>query len=143
MERDSLHDECGVFGIYGHGNVAEIDLLRPLRPPAPRPGRGRDRRAQRREDAGPPGLGLVSDVFPETIRAQIDGYMGIGHNRYATTGKATKLRNVQPILVDYKGGKLAIAHNGNLTNVGRAAQQDGAGRLASSRPRPTRRSSCT
>jgi len=63
------------------------------------------------------GLGLVSETFREEARRAIDGYLGIGHVRYATTGKATKLRNVQPILVDWKGGKLAIAHNGNLTNV--------------------------
>jgi len=63
------------------------------------------------------GLGLVSDIFSEEARGLLQGTRGIGHNRYATTGHATKLRNVQPFLVDYKGGKLAVAHNGNLTNV--------------------------
>ncbi|MBD3336168.1 MAG: amidophosphoribosyltransferase [Candidatus Eisenbacteria bacterium] len=64
------------------------------------------------------GLGLVSDTLTPRARAKIPGYMGIGHVRYATTGKATKLRNVQPILVDYRGGKLAVAHNGNFVNAG-------------------------
>ncbi|MBU1702437.1 MAG: amidophosphoribosyltransferase [Candidatus Eisenbacteria bacterium] len=63
------------------------------------------------------GLGLVPDSMTHAARARIPGYMGIGHVRYATTGKATKLRNVQPLLVDYKGGKLAVAHNGNFVNA--------------------------
>ncbi len=63
------------------------------------------------------GLGLVSEVFSAKAREYLAGFMAIGHNRYATAGRATKLRNVQPILVDYKGGKLAIAHNGTLVNA--------------------------
>lgn len=63
------------------------------------------------------GLGLVSDVFSARSREYLAGHMAIGHNRYATTGRATKLRNVQPLLVDYRSGKLAIAHNGTLVNA--------------------------
>ncbi len=128
MERDSLHEECGVFGIYGRGNVADMIYygLYALQHRGQEGAgivvhNGEKTRIHR-------GLGLVSDVFPESIRNQMDGFMGIGHNRYATTGKATKLRNVQPILVDYKGGKLAIAHNGNLTNgvaLRRKMERDG------------------
>jgi amidophosphoribosyltransferase len=117
MEDDRLHEECGVFGIYGHGNVTDMIYygLYALQHRGQEGAgivvhNGEKTRIHR-------GLGLVSDIFSESIRNQMDGYMGIGHNRYATTGKATKLRNVQPILVDYKGGRLAIAHNGNLTNV--------------------------
>jgi amidophosphoribosyltransferase len=117
MERDSLHEECGIFGIYGRGNVADMIYygLYALQHRGQEGAgivvhNGEKTRIHR-------GLGLVSDIFPDAVRSQMDGFMGIGHNRYATTGKATKLRNVQPILVDYKGGKLAIAHNGNLTNV--------------------------
>jgi amidophosphoribosyltransferase len=117
MELKDLHEECGIFGIFGHGNVADLIYygLYALQHRGQEGAgmvvhNGEKTRVHR-------GLGLVSDVFPDSARAQMDGYMGIGHNRYATTGKATKLRNVQPILVDYKGGKLAIAHNGNLTNT--------------------------
>ncbi len=117
MEHAGFHEECGVFGVYGHGNVVDMIYygLYALQHRGQEGAgivvhNGQKTRVHR-------GLGLVSDVFPESIRNQMDGFMGIGHNRYATTGKATKLRNVQPILVDYKGGKLAIAHNGNLTNV--------------------------
>ncbi|MBD3236089.1 MAG: amidophosphoribosyltransferase [Candidatus Eisenbacteria bacterium] len=63
------------------------------------------------------GMGLVSEIFTPKARDYLAGHMAIGHNRYATTGRATKLRNVQPLLVDYQGGKLAIAHNGTLVNA--------------------------
>jgi amidophosphoribosyltransferase len=128
MEPHGFHEECGLFGIYGHGNVVE-SIYYGLYALQHRGQEGAgivvhngDKTRVHR------GLGLVSDIFSESIRGQMDGFMGIGHNRYATTGKATKLRNVQPILVDYKGGKLAIAHNGNLTNtveLRRKMEQDG------------------
>lgn len=128
MEKRGFHEECGVFGIFGSGNVCDSIYygLYALQHRGQEGAgivvhNGEKTRVHR-------GLGLVSDVFSESIRNQMDGYMGIGHNRYATTGKATKLRNVQPILVDYKGGKLAIAHNGNLTNtveLRRSMEQEG------------------
>ncbi len=117
MEPLGFHEECGLFGIYGGGNVADL-IYHGLYALQHRGQEGagivvhNGEKTRVHRD-----LGLVSDIFPESIRSVLDGYMGIGHNRYATTGKATKLRNVQPILVDYKGGKLAIAHNGNLTNA--------------------------
>ncbi len=114
---DGLHDECGLFGIYGRGDVTDLIYygLYALQHRGQEGAglvvhNGRKTRVIR-------GLGLVNETLTEQARRSLDGYMGIGHNRYATTGKATKLRNVQPILVDYKGGKLAIAHNGNLTNI--------------------------
>lgn len=63
------------------------------------------------------GMGLVSEVFSARVKEYLAGHMAIGHNRYATTGRSTKLRNVQPLLVDYKGGKLAVAHNGTMVNA--------------------------
>lgn len=117
METSGFHEECGLFGIYGQGDIAEMIYFglyalqhRGQEGAGMVVHNGRRTRVHR-------GLGLVSDIFPESVRAHLDGHVGIGHNRYATTGKATKLRNVQPILVDYKAGKLAIAHNGNLVNV--------------------------
>ena len=117
MEPGSFHDECGLVGIYGHDNVADLIYygLYALQH------RGQEGAGIVVHDGTRTrihrGLGLVSDLFTDADRAQLVGHMGIGHNRYATTGKAMKARNVQPILVDYKGGKLAIAHNGNLTNA--------------------------
>ncbi len=61
------------------------------------------------------GMGLVSDVFQKPDLDQLKGNMAIGHTRYSTAGSTT-LTNAQPITVKFKGGNLAIAHNGNLCN---------------------------
>ncbi len=62
--------------------------------------------------------GLVSDAFKDEklLRETLRGDAAIGHNRYSTTGAAESGKNVQPIVVNYRKGNLAIAHNGNLTN---------------------------
>lgn len=114
---DGFHHECGLLGIYGIGNVVELIYLG-LYALQHRGQEGAGMVLHNGEKTRPlKGLGLVSETFPQEARSRIDGFMGIGHIRYATTGKAAKLRNIQPILVDYWGGKLSIAHNGNLTNV--------------------------
>ncbi len=61
------------------------------------------------------GMGLVPEVFDKARLAQLKGNIGIGHVRYSTTGGST-FENSQPMLVNYKNGTLAIAHNGNLVN---------------------------
>ncbi len=61
------------------------------------------------------GMGLVSEVFGDSQISLLRGHVGIGHVRYPTTG-AHCIENSQPILVKYKGGAIAIAHNGNLVN---------------------------
>ncbi|MDX1976685.1 MAG: amidophosphoribosyltransferase [Pseudanabaenaceae cyanobacterium bins.68] len=61
-------------------------------------------------------MGLVSQVFNEQILAGLPGYLGVGHNRYSTTG-SNRVENAQPIVVDTRLGKLALAHNGNLVNT--------------------------
>ena len=62
-------------------------------------------------------LGLVSKVFPKHRLDELpEGKMGIGHNRYSTTGEAKK-ENAQPMVVRHKKGNLAVVHNGNLTNA--------------------------
>jgi len=62
------------------------------------------------------GLGLVSDVFDPARIAKLPGRTAIGHNRYSTTGSLT-IENTQPLMVVYRGGPLALAHNGNLVNA--------------------------
>ena len=62
------------------------------------------------------GMGLVGDNFPEAVLADLPGDVAVGHTRYATMG-TTVLANAQPILANYHGGPLALAHNGNLTNA--------------------------
>ena len=64
------------------------------------------------------GIGLVSDVFGDEkiLKDHLTGSAAIGHNRYSTTGSADNKSNIQPFTVNYKGGNLALGHNGNLTN---------------------------
>jgi amidophosphoribosyltransferase len=62
------------------------------------------------------GIGLVSDVYRDAQLEHIPGQLAIGHNRYSTAGGLT-LENTQPLRVVYRGGSLALAHNGNLTNA--------------------------
>jgi len=69
------------------------------------------------------GMGLVADVFSDrTILAKLTGHSALGHNRYSTTG-GSHIANVQPLLFNYRGGKLAISHNGNLVNLSDTRQQ--------------------
>ena len=62
------------------------------------------------------GMGLVSDVFGESVLGGLPGDVAIGHTRYSTAGSSV-LANAQPILAGYHEGPLALAHNGNLTNA--------------------------
>jgi amidophosphoribosyltransferase len=62
------------------------------------------------------GMGLVGDVFSERDLRTLPGDVAVGHTRYSTTGSSV-LANAQPCLANYRGGPLALAHNGNLTNA--------------------------
>ena len=62
------------------------------------------------------GMGLVADVFAEGVLESFEGTTAIGHTRYSTAGSSV-LANTQPVLVRYRSGTLALAHNGNLTNA--------------------------
>ena len=62
------------------------------------------------------GMGLVSETFDEDLLEKLVGDVAVGHTRYSTTG-STVLANAQPYLVNYRGGPLSVAHNGNLTNA--------------------------
>lgn len=65
------------------------------------------------------GEGLVSEVFADSkiFKNELVGSSAIGHNRYSTTGSSNSLKNIQPFVVNYRLGNLAVAHNGNLTNA--------------------------
>lgn len=68
-------------------------------------------------------LGLVSKVFPKHKLDELpDGKMGIGHDRYSTTGESRK-ENAQPMVVRHKKGNLAVVHNGNLVNAGELREE--------------------
>ncbi len=107
---------CGVFGIYGHSEAANITYL------------GLHALQHRgQESAGivttegkalssHRGEGLVHEVFTTAAISKLPGHAAIGHTRYSTAGGGG-LRNVQPFAFEYALGSLAIAHNGNLTNA--------------------------
>ncbi len=113
---DTLHEECGLFGIYNSDHAAENTFLGLY---------ALQHRGQ--ESAGiittdgertfeHKGMELVAQVFDEESLKKLEGRMAIGHNRYSTTG-SPRVANIQPLLVDCKVGKLAMAHNGNLVNA--------------------------
>ena len=117
FDDDRLHEECGIFGIFGQADaVAHTALgLHALQ-----------HRGQ--ESAGivtfdgelfhhHRAMGLVGDIFgSKDVVERLPGSMAIGHNRYSTTG-STVLRNVQPLFAEFEFGGLAVGHNGNLTNA--------------------------
>jgi amidophosphoribosyltransferase len=107
---------CGVFGIYGHPNAAELTYygLYALQH------RGQESAgivtSDGRQFHTHKGMGLVSQIFRGSILQDLAGQLAIGHTRYSTTG-SSHLRNAQPLTVDCARGQIAIAHNGNLTNA--------------------------
>lgn len=113
---DELHEECGVIGIYnGDTVVRNITMgLYALQH------RGQESAGFAVTDGDKvrvrKSMGLVSTLLREHNIDEFDGFAGIGHVRYSTTGAST-LANAQPILVSCKWGQLAVAHNGNITNA--------------------------
>ncbi len=113
---DSWHEECGVFGIHGHPEAANMAYLGLY---------ALQHRGQ--ESAGiacsdgevitfHKEMGLVADIFSEEILSRLPGASAIGHVRYSTTG-SSELKNSQPVVVDFESGSIAVAHNGNLINA--------------------------
>jgi len=114
---DTLREECGIFGVYGHPDASALVALglHALQH------RGQEAagivsydqkqfHAERR-------MGLVSEHFTKSnVIDGLPGHAAVGHVRYSTTG-GTILRNVQPLFADLTGGGFAVAHNGNLTNA--------------------------
>ena len=109
-------EECGIVGVVGPPRAAEWVYLGLYALQH----RGQESSGLVSTDGRRPfahrGMGLVADVFDPAAMASLEGRAAIGHNRYSTTGSPT-LANAQPILVNYRDGFLAVAHNGNLTNA--------------------------
>ncbi|HYP98592.1 MAG TPA: amidophosphoribosyltransferase [Polyangiaceae bacterium] len=107
---------CGVFGIYGHKEAANLTYLglHALQH------RGQESAGIVTSDGSQlslhRGMGHVIDVFPPEQLERLGGPHAIGHVRYSTAG-GSALKNAQPIAVDYARGSIAVAHNGNLTNA--------------------------
>ncbi|MDQ1198117.1 amidophosphoribosyltransferase [Agrobacterium sp. SORGH_AS 787] len=116
IDGDTLHEECGVFGILGHTDAAALTAL------------GLHALQHRGQEAAgivsfdgkrfhqERHMGLVGDHYtnPATL-ARLPGTISMGHTRYSTTGEVA-MRNVQPLFAELEEGGIAIAHNGNFTN---------------------------
>ncbi len=117
MSEDMIHDQCGVFGIFGSPRAAEMAYLGLYALQH----RGHESAGIVASDGTTitlhKGMGQVSDVFSSRdALARLKGNIAIGHNRYSTTG-ASSLINIQPFLITNRSSNLAVAHNGNLTNA--------------------------
>lgn len=115
---DKLHEECGLVGIfsktYQHLGPQLYDALISLQH------RGQESAGMAVYHEGVmmhyKNMGLVRDVFNEENLRPFNGNVGIGHCRYSTVGSAQR-RNAQPLVVEFKGGTMALGHNGNLINA--------------------------
>jgi len=119
---DKLREECGVMAVYNHSDAARLTYwgLYALQH------RGQESAgiasADGRQVNDIKGMGLVSEIFTDDVLARLPGHMAIGHTRYSTTGDSALL-NAQPISVESTKGLIAIAHNGNLVNLGTAKER--------------------
>ncbi|MCG8558139.1 MAG: amidophosphoribosyltransferase [Proteobacteria bacterium] len=119
---DHFHDQCGVFGVHGSAEAANLAYL------------GLHSLQHRgQESAGIAtasdgglylhrSLGLVQEAFTQSILDRLPGEQAIGHVRYSTSGE-THVKNAQPLAVDYSLGSIAVVHNGNLTNASELRDQ--------------------
>jgi amidophosphoribosyltransferase len=112
-----LHEECGVVGVsYSNDTPAALSVYYAL---YALQHRGQESAGITVHDGKQvmtlKGMGLVPDVFNKGDIQKLKGQVGIGHVRYSTTG-GSKIENCQPLLVSFKSGTIAIAHNGNLVN---------------------------
>ena len=112
---DKFHDECAVFGIYGHREAANLTYLGLYALQH----RGQESSGIVSADGErmyqQKGMGLVADIYSKKVLKGLTGPKAIGHNRYSTSGNSD-LKNVQPLSVNFAFGNLALAHNGNLIN---------------------------
>jgi amidophosphoribosyltransferase len=111
-----IREECGIFGVFGHPEAANLTYLGLY---------ALQHRGQ--EGAGicsfdgtqmniEKSMGLVADIFSEKRLKRLPGNIAIGHNRYSTAG-GSSIKNVQPLIANYAHGPIAVAHNGNLINA--------------------------
>jgi amidophosphoribosyltransferase len=113
---DKFKDECGVFGIFGHPEAANMTYLglyalqhRGQESAGISASDGNQVRISRE-------MGYVADIFDGGTLARLPGPLAIGHVRYSTAGES-KLLNAQPILIDCAHGQIALCHNGNIVNA--------------------------
>ena len=113
---DKFHDECGVFAIYGNPEAAKLSHLglfalqhRGQESAGIAASDGREIRCIK-------SMGHVAEIFTPPVLKELPGDLAIGHTRYSTAGD-TVLLNAQPFSVACNKGRIAVAHNGNITNA--------------------------
>ena len=119
---DKFKEECGVFGIFGHPEAANMTYLglyalqhRGQESAGIAASDGTQVRVSR-------AMGYVADTFDGETLSRLPGRVAIGHVRYSTAGES-RLSNAQPILIDCAHGQIAICHNGNLVNAGELREE--------------------
>ncbi len=116
FQDDHFHDECGVFGIFDHPEAAKLTYLGLYALQH----RGQEAAGIASSDGADvyshKSLGHVQEIFTPAVIAHLPGSAAIGHTRYSTAGDNTVM-NAQPVVIDCNKGKLALGHNGNLTNA--------------------------
>ena len=116
LEDDHFHDHCGVFGIVGHPEASKLTYLGLYALQH----RGQESSGIASSDGSDlhfhKALGLVQEIFTPEVLSHLPGSLAIGHTRYSTAGDNT-LVNAQPVVIDCNKGKIALGHNGNLTNA--------------------------
>ena len=125
---DSLHEECGVIGVYDFaGNNVASDIYYGL---FALQHRGQescgiavsDTKGPKRKVDSYKDMGLVNEVFNPENLGKLQGDIGVGHVRYSTAGASVR-ENAQPLVLNYVKGTLGLAHNGNLINAAELRQE--------------------
>src|SRR5262249_35599092 len=113
---DKFHEECGVVAIYGHPEAAKLAYLGLYALQH----RGQESAGIATSDGEEiylhKSMGHVADIFTQPVLDTLPGELAVGHTRYSTAGD-TVLLNAQPFSVSCNKGRLAVAHNGNITNT--------------------------
>ena len=125
---DHFHEECAVFGIFGHPEASNLTYLGLYALQH----RGQEGTGIATMDNGRINLrksqSLVSEFYTEEMLSDLKGSSAVGHNRYATQGGDPE-RDLQPLTAFFSDGSMALVHNGNLTNapdIRRELENDGA-----------------
>src|ERR1700709_2319303 len=113
---DKFREECGVVAIYGHPEASKLAYLSLYALQH----RGQESAGISSSDGQilhtKKAMGHVADIFTNAVIAELPGSMAIGHTRYSTAGDTIEL-NAQPFAVHCNKGRIAVAHNGNITNA--------------------------
>ena len=139
---DKFHEECGVAAIYGHPEASKLAYLSLYALQH----RGQESAgiatSDGTDDSSTKSMGHVADIFTNDVLKELPGSLAIGHTRYSTAGDTVE-RNAQPFSVQCNKGRIAVAHNGNITNATELRAELEATTGPSFRLRAIPKSSCT